>query len=334
MTALALFFLKTFTRRECGCLLTFLFLICANANAQQLTPTIPDQEVSTSNRALPVDPPPPVTDTSLPPMNQVVLDVLHRMPSGGGYSVKREAFTALKSAITLVPPGSDDLQLNPGVAKPSFCSGATYLVFLETLRTLIDKGDLQLSPAVTKALLVNGQPDGDGIWGRWNANGPGTARLFYELKLGKNFSSLDSAKAGDFLKIFWNDEIGSKESGHSVIYLGRHQTAQGEMVRFWSSNIDVGFSEKEVSLTKIHRVLVSRLDNPAGIQNLALLAERDDYLAAMVTCGTSPELMLAMVGAKSHSAPAPGPGVTFETTTRSSSVETTTPTSTLTQPRH
>jgi hypothetical protein len=34
-------------------------------------------------------------------------------------------------------------------------------------------------------IISSSQRDGAGIWGRWNANGPGTARLFYELGLGQ-----------------------------------------------------------------------------------------------------------------------------------------------------
>jgi hypothetical protein len=63
-------------------------------------------------------------------------------------------------------------------------------------------------------------PDGESLWGRWNANGPGTARLFYELGLGRNFTSFSAARPGDFLKIFWTDAVGKNENGHSVIFLG------------------------------------------------------------------------------------------------------------------
>jgi hypothetical protein len=77
-------------------------------------------------------------------------------------------------------------------------------------------------------LLIRGQGDGVGIWGRWNANGPGTARLFEELHLGKNFTSFEEARPGDFMKIFWNDNIGGTESGHSVIYLGRGSPKEKE----------------------------------------------------------------------------------------------------------
>ena len=233
------------------------------------------------------------------PLNQIVLEALRHMPVGGGYSVKRDAMTALRSAVSIFPPDAGiGLNVKPEIAKPSFCSGATYLAFLATIETLISQNRMQVSHETLTALLVNGQADGEGAWGRWNANGPGTARLFYELGLGESFSSIDSAKPGDFMKIFWTDEIGVREAGHSVVYLGRRQAAEGEVVRFWSSNTGVGFSEKEVPLTKMKRVLVTRLERPERLQNLPLLPKKDDYLATMLTSRCSADLMLAMVGVK------------------------------------
>src|SRR6202034_999468 len=98
------------------------------------------------------------------------------------------------------------VHLHADTATPSFCSSATYLVFLKTLGAMQRTGRIALPAQIWSGLLPGFQPDGTGVWGRWNANGPGTARLFYELKLGKNFASLDAAKAGDFMKIFWTDE--------------------------------------------------------------------------------------------------------------------------------
>jgi hypothetical protein len=243
---------------------------------------------------------PEIVASASTPINYLVLQAIQEMPKGGGYSVKREASQGLKSSIQIVPGAmGSSLAIHADLAQPSFCSGATYLVFLKTIETLMAQGKISLSPRQLSALTVNGQPDGEGVWGRWNANGPGTARLFYEVGLGPNYSSLAAARPGDFMKIFWNDEIGSKEEGHSVIYLGTHSSEEGEMVRFWSSNIVVGFSEKEVPLARIKRVLISRLENPQGIENVSLLPKRDDYLASMAICTSPADLMWAMVGVKS-----------------------------------
>ena len=94
-----------------------------------------------------------------------------------------------------------------------------------------------------KQLMIRGQRDGEGIWGRWNANGPGTARLFHELDLGQNFDDFAEAQPGDFMKIFWSPEVGRAEHGHSVIFLGMEKRAGLDYVHFWSSNIPFGYGD-------------------------------------------------------------------------------------------
>ena len=66
----------------------------------------------------------------------------------------------------------------PDAASPSYCSGATYLVFMKTIEALRDRGDLQLNYETLDRLMIRGQRDGAGIWGRWNANGPGHGAAF------------------------------------------------------------------------------------------------------------------------------------------------------------
>jgi hypothetical protein len=79
---------------------------------------------------------------------------------------------------------------------------------MKTIEALRTRGDLQLDYDTLDALMIRGQRDGEGIWGRWNANGPGTARLFQELGLGRNFDDFEEAEPGDFMKIFWSPEVG------------------------------------------------------------------------------------------------------------------------------
>jgi hypothetical protein len=67
-------------------------------------------------------------------------------------------------------------------------------------------------------LMVEGQADGQGVWGRWNANGPGTARLFSKQESALTSRTLNRRSA-DFMKIFWNESIGAAEKGHSVVFL-------------------------------------------------------------------------------------------------------------------
>jgi hypothetical protein len=126
-------------------------------------------------------------------------------------------------------------------------------------------------------------PDGVGIWGRWNANGPGTARLFHELGLGKNFTSWEQARPGDFMKIFWSTDVGKKERGHLVVFLGMETKDGVEHVRFWSSNKPGGYGEKSVPKSKVAAVIFSRLENPSNMQRAATMPKKDTYLASLLT---------------------------------------------------
>lgn len=231
-------------------------------------------------------------DNTLPPMNRLILESVRQMPAKGGYSTSAAANRALNQAVT----ASDGiLKVDASHAIPSYCSGATYLVLLKTLSGLQSSGKLTLAPEIATALRPAGQPDGTGIWGRWNANGPGTARLFHELGLGPNFTDLRTALPGDFLKIFWSDAIGSTEHGHSVIYLGTETKEGVDHLRFWSSNIPGGYGEKSVPRSKIRRMLFSRLENPANI-NRTLPSRTDSYLASLVHRPSDPAEMARQCG--------------------------------------
>lgn len=229
-------------------------------------------------------------DNSLPPVNRAVIDAVRSMPSGGGYSTSPAANRALSGAVSR--EGSL-LSVHTAEAVPSYCSGATYLVFLKVLSDLQNSSRLTLTPETIAALRPAGQPDGTGIWGRWNANGPGTARLFYELSLGPNFTSLSAAKPGDFLKIFWNEGIGASEHGHSVIFLG--QDTKAGTLTFWSSNIPGGYGTKTVPLQRIHRLLFSRLEHPENL-NRPLLLRTDAYLSSLQRRSSSSEEMARQCG--------------------------------------
>ena len=231
-------------------------------------------------------------DNSLPLINRLILSSKDQMPTGGGYSPSTTATRALNQAVT---DSKGPLRVDPSHAMPSYCSGATYLVFLKTLSALQSSGKLTLAPETVTALRPAGQPDGTGIWGRWNANGPGTARLFHELKLGTNFSDPRSALPGDFLKIFWNDGIGASEHGHSVIFLGVEIREGVQYVKFWSSNTPGGYGEKSVPQSRIRRMLFSRLEHPENI-NHPLTSRTDSYLSSLVKRSSSPLEMNTMCG--------------------------------------
>ena len=150
--------------------------------------------------------------------NNLIVSLLNTMPKGGGYSATSGATRDLQSAVQVT---GGRLFVKPAAARATYCSGATYLVFIRAIQELLPES--LVAENVAEALAIKGQPDGVGVWGRWNANGPGTACLFRELGLGHNFTSFDAARPGDFMKIFWTDAVGRREHGHSVIYLGREQ---------------------------------------------------------------------------------------------------------------
>ncbi|MES2571049.1 MAG: hypothetical protein V4710_13460 [Verrucomicrobiota bacterium] len=217
-------------------------------------------------------------------LNRVVLSVIQTMPVGGRYAVTGVAHQSLAAAIS---HSAGHLSVDPQGATPSFCSSATYLVFLRSLQELMREGSLKLDSRVLEALLVRGQRDGEGAWGRWNANGPGTARFFFELGLGPNFTSYENARAGDFMKIFWTPEIGARERGHSVVYLGRETVAGVEQIRFWSSNQPLGYGIKSVPRSKIARAVFSRLEQPANLSRLQALPRTDAYLGSLLKVRSS-----------------------------------------------
>lgn len=223
------------------------------------------------------------------PLNQLILEAKDEMPEGGGYATTGSANHHLNHAVSV---SSDRLTVDASLATPSYCSEATYLVFLKTLALLQALRSLTIDPKTLASLQPAGQPDGVGVWGRWNANGPGTARLFRELGLGPNFTDLSQAKPGDFLKIFWNEGIGASEHGHSVIFLGHDPKA--ETLTFWSSNIPGGYGTKTVSLHRIHRLLFSRLEHPENINRP--LPRKDDYLSSLEHRSSTPSEMADQCG--------------------------------------
>ena len=122
--------------------------------------------------------------------NALVLEQIRTMPDGGGYATTREAHAALNSSVQ---PGPNSVSIQAAKACPSYCSGATYLVFLKTIHAAETKGLMPPLGRVWALLAPESSPDGVGIWGRWNANGPGASRLFYELALGRNFTGYAEA---------------------------------------------------------------------------------------------------------------------------------------------
>src|ERR1043166_2055672 len=81
--------------------------------------------------------------------NDLILQQVQQMPSGGRYSASRVATIPLQSAAHFE---SGKFFVLPDAASPSYCSGATYLVFMKTIEALRAKGALQLDYATLESL--------------------------------------------------------------------------------------------------------------------------------------------------------------------------------------
>jgi len=231
----------------------------------------------------------------------LVLEAVETMPVGGGYAASRAANEGLAKAIGLDREGG--FVVDAKVAQPSYCSGATYLVLLRALSGEIGKiKNLEARKALVERLKMRAQPDGVGLWGRWNSNGPCMAVWFTETKMGFSFEDSKLARGGDFLKLWWKEPIGKDEAGHSVVYLGKGVTSDGEEgFEIWSSNKPLGYGKKVVPLSKIKRALFSRCDHPERVGEVTLLAERSVFLSEMLKRNMSQEEWVAVLAGKSVS---------------------------------
>ncbi len=210
-----------------------------------------------------------------------VLDALAKMPQGGGYAVNRAAAEALCRRGVVWSEKTQRLLVAPGKAQPSFCSSACYLALLIALQEWEKRENRSLPPDFWRyARAEVGQPDGARAWGRVNANGPGLAKWATDLGAGVNFTDPALALPGDFLKIFWTREIGKREFGHCVVFLGRETTRDGPAIRFWSSNKPKGYGSKTVPLSRISRMIFTRITHPERFADAAKLPD-DTMLADM-----------------------------------------------------
>jgi hypothetical protein len=233
------------------------------------------------------------TPTAVRDYNDYVLAAVKTLPDGGPYSKKDDATIALGKSL------SNDhgmLKQDPSLACPVYCSGASYEAFVGALIKLQREKKLQLRDEIVDGLLVNMQPDGTDVWGRWNANGPGTARLFFELSLGSNTMDWAQAKPGDFMKIFYTDQIGKLEHGHSVVFLGTFTKDGVDYVKYWSSDPPSGRGITSIPKTKVFRAIFSRLQHPENLNNIPSLPKSDPYLASLLTTPSTLEEMKEKIG--------------------------------------
>lgn len=185
--------------------------------------------------------------------NAMILEIIAGLPKGGGYSVR-----ASRVALPVISVHQLGAHLGMHVrdGHPSHCTSATYALFTHLAARLHNSGKISLGLDQIRALQpVKAKPDGtplrDGQGPFWifNANGAGAAAFLKHTGTGISFrdDELNHARPGDFLKIFWNENVGietykngninrsKSEKGHQVVYTGRKTIAGTEMICFWGS---------------------------------------------------------------------------------------------------
>ncbi len=172
--------------------------------------------------------------------NAMILDIIKRLPTGGGYSLGDVELPT----ITAHNIGGGHWEMRVYDGQPSHCTGATYALFAHLVAELQNDGAIRLSPGELASLAVlktmpdgTAREDGEGPFAIFNSNGAGVAALLKHTGTGFSFrdDKLVYARAGDFVKLFWNDNVGAGERGHQAVYTGHRAIDGRDMVCFWSS---------------------------------------------------------------------------------------------------
>ena len=269
----------------------------------------------------------------------ILIRNIDQFVDGGGYYTSkkynplfvRTAWDGMEQALSL----QDGRPVwDVSVLRPSFCSAACYMALLKALSDW-DTGNAisgaawkNLKPYTVEGTAWPIQSDGEGCWGRANANGPGFAALIAYLGAGHNYyiaapgecastsaywAQWDNAQKGDFLKIFWNRYIGAdeshSESGHMVIFLSRTRSTlngkRDDIITYWSSNgsgtnPNGGYGISSCRASKIYRAVRTRITNPAAFDRAKELPPlaRDSWLCALESShlGTVAELKTSIAG--------------------------------------
>lgn len=216
--------------------------------------------------------------------NTLVLQSVREFPSGGGYSASPGDVARVAEQAVVWDKTRGSLQISPAKAAPTFCSAAVYMVLLRSLQRREMLVGERLPGKAWQALDVQlNQPDGTGVWGRANANGPGLARLVAQLGAGVNFRDVSRAQAGDFLKIFWSADIGVRERGHLVVFLGLEKKNGIVHLRYWSANKPGGYGVKSAPLSRMHNLIFTRITAPQNFARAGELPPHDTWLESMQT---------------------------------------------------
>jgi hypothetical protein len=233
-------------------------------------------------------------EASADQIQQWVLEAISEMPTKGGYELTKVPPQKLHDAFSWQ---QDLLSFNAEAAMPSYCTTATFSIFYKVLQKYWNATQTIPMRASLEIIRPNNETDGVRIWGRWNSNGPATAKFFHDTQMGENFDNLKDARSGDFMKLFWNGEVGKKEKGHSVVFLALEKQNGVDGVRFWSSNaVTSGFGVRWVALNEFKKVMLSRLTHPENYSQMATLPETDSYLSSMLDRSSSWEEVRIVTG--------------------------------------
>ncbi|MGN0213751.1 MAG: hypothetical protein ACI4AH_02950 [Muribaculaceae bacterium] len=204
---------------------------------------------------------------------KAIIAAIDSFPENGGYYTGRKATADFPKSAWRAMNEAFNMQLadqRPNFqakkACPSFCSMATYAALLQAIIIWDQKGEVSraswfnLKPLVgiTDNVNQNGvnQSDGQGCWGRANANGPGIAVLVNDLKTGFSFTGFRGAKTdalketkgeqylsdeewcndpvwakavpGDFMKIFWDRNASKGSDSGAVIGVNANKSDEQE----------------------------------------------------------------------------------------------------------
>ncbi len=174
--------------------------------------------------------------------NAMLLDIIKGLPTGGGYSLNSDTVVLPTVSAHNIGGGHWEMRVYDG--HPSHCTSATYALFSHLVAVLHNGGAIRLSPDELRSLAVlktmpdgTAREDGEGPFAIFNSNGAGVAALLKHTGTGFSFrdDKLVYARPGDFVKLFWNENVGATERGHQAVFTG-HRTISGRnMVCFWGS---------------------------------------------------------------------------------------------------
>ncbi|HPN36817.1 MAG TPA: hypothetical protein PL041_00350 [Melioribacteraceae bacterium] len=148
--------------------------------------------------------------------------------------------------------------------KTSYCSGASYSVFIEALNLIFKESNQILPDSVIEFMRMQ-EKDGsrreDDIkyWGKWNTDGYGNQIALVQYSgMGKQVCAKD-ALPGDFVNISWKNG-----NGHSTVFLGWYINAENDtnIVYFSSQKATNGLGDQIVNINSIDEVVFVRLTEP------------------------------------------------------------------------